>query len=148
MHARQRLHDATLRRGCDTGSPGRQCRASVGEDADKHTEEAERILADFEANDIVHRLDTPDADGRLYDVTNAAPLAASFDRPLVPFVRAAIEALEPDDPTYDLDVLSIVESILDDPRTIIRAQVRAARDAKYHEMKEPGQSLEERNAML
>jgi superfamily II RNA helicase len=121
---------------------------SVGEDVDTHLEQAGTILEAFEERAIVRRLDTPDAEGRHYDVTAAEPLAVSFDRPLVPFVRAAIDALDAEDPDYDLDALSLVESMLDDPRTIIRAQIRVARDAKYNELKQPGQSIEERNAML
>jgi hypothetical protein len=121
---------------------------SVGVDVARHGERAELILAALEEHGLARRLAAPDEHGRLYDLDRAAALAESFDRPLVPFVRAAIEALEPDEPDYDLDVLSLVESILDDPRAILRAQARAARDAKYHELNEPGQSLEERNTML
>lgn len=121
---------------------------SVGADVESHLEQAEIILADFEEHGLARRLDAPDADGRWYDLQEAEALAASFDRPLVPFVRSALETLDPDGTDYERDALSYVEAILDDPRTILRAQIRAARDAKYHEMNEPGQSLEDRNAML
>ncbi|MCA9284757.1 MAG: DUF3516 domain-containing protein [Phycisphaerales bacterium] len=121
---------------------------SVGDDVERHLEEAERILAAFEEHELVRRLDAPNEEGRLYDLSQAEALAAAFDRPLIPFVRAAIEVLEPEAPDYDLDVLSLVESMLDDPRAILRAQARVARDAKYNELRQPGQSIEERNAML
>ncbi len=121
---------------------------SVGDDVEKHREQAETILAAFEEKGIVRRLDAPDESGRMYDLSGAEGLTTSFDRPLIPFVRAAIDALDPDEPDYVLNVLSVVESMQDDPNAIIRAQTRKRRDAKYHEMNEPGQSIEDRHAML
>ena len=40
----------------------------------------------------------------------------------------ALEVLDPESDTYALDVISLVEATLDDPRQILRAQQRQARD--------------------
>ena len=76
---------------------------SVGVDVERHLEAADAILAAFEEHDLARRLDTPDETGRLYDLRGAEELAASFDRPLIPFVRAAIGGLDPEDPDYGID---------------------------------------------
>jgi hypothetical protein len=89
----------------------------------------------------------PDATGARYDLTNAAECIDSFDRPLVPFVRFAIEQIEPDDPDCDLAMLSAAESVLDDPTEVLNAQRRRLQDARRQELWQPGMSLEETGAM-
>ncbi len=121
--------------------------ASVGVRQVEHREAAERILAAFETSELVTRRAEPDATGGTYDLTNAAECIESFDRPLVPFVRFAIEQLEPSDPDCDLAMLSIAESVLDDPSEVLNAQRRRLQDARRQELWQPGMSLEETGAM-
>ena len=45
-----------------------------------------------------------------------------FSSPLMPFAIEVIATLDRDDPTYVADVVSVVESVLDDPRQILRAR--------------------------
>ncbi|MCA9291276.1 MAG: DUF3516 domain-containing protein [Phycisphaerales bacterium] len=124
---------------------------SVADRQEEHLEQAERVLADFEAKGIVRRLEAPDEHGRLYDLRGASALESSFDRPLIPFARYAIERVlareEAPAADADLDVLSVIESILDDPGAILRAQVRAERNIRFQELREPGQSIEANIAM-
>lgn len=120
---------------------------SVGSRSGEHRERAELVLKAFEEAGLVRRLERPDADGCLYDLTQAAELLESFDRPLVPFVRFAIDQLDLDFPDRDLAVLSVVESVLDDPKEVLDAQQRKAREARRNELWQPGQSMEEANAM-
>lgn len=121
--------------------------ASVGTRQAEHLEMAGKILAAFEESGLAKRREQPDENGCLYDLDAAAELIDSFDRPLVPFIRFGMEQLDPEHPDYDMDVLTIAESILDDPEEILRAQQRAAREARRRELWTPGQSMEESNAM-
>ena len=42
-----------------------------------------------------------------------------------------LELLDPESETYALDVISLVEATLEDPRQILRAQQRQERDARH-----------------
>jgi superfamily II DNA/RNA helicase len=120
---------------------------SVGEKVEEHLARAREIVEAFEAHGIVRRRAAPGSEGAWYDLSGAANLESSFDRPLVPFLNDAVGRLNPDGPLGELDALSVVESILDDPEQILRAQARAARRARYLELRSRDQSLEERMAM-
>lgn len=120
---------------------------SVGSGIAEHKAMAEKILAAFAESGLAVRLDAPNADGSRYDLTAADELLESFDRPLVPFVRFAMARLDPEDPDHDLQILTLVESILDDPQEVLEAQRRIAREIRRQELWEPGMSIEESNAM-
>ena len=56
--------------------------------------------------------------------------------------------LDPDAPTHALDVLTLVESILEDPDFVLRQQLDALKTAKMAELKMAGVKYEERIAEL
>jgi superfamily II RNA helicase len=56
--------------------------------------------------------------------------------------------LDPESPTHALDVLTLVESILEDPEFVLRQQLDALKTAKMAEMKMAGVEYEERIAEL
>ncbi len=86
-----------------------------------------------------------DADGEVNYVTTVdVPEDFALDQPLSPFLLAALELLEPEDETYALDVISLAEATLEDPRQVLRAQERAARDKAMAEMKADGIEYDER----
>lgn len=60
----------------------------------------------------------------------------------------AIAALEKESPTYALDVLTVVESILEDPDFVLRQQLEVLKRAKLAELKMAGVEYEERVAEL
>lgn len=60
----------------------------------------------------------------------------------------AVEALEKESPTYALDVLTLVESILEDPEFVLRQQLEVLKRAKLAELKMAGVEYEERVAEL
>ena len=69
------------------------------------------------------------SDGSLdYLMTLDMPDDFALDQPLSPFLLAALELLDPESETYALDVISMVEATLEDPRQVLRAQERAAKD--------------------
>lgn len=72
------------------------------------------------------------------------PESFALNQALSPFALAAVELLDPDSPTYALDVVSVVESILEDPRPLLFAQRRLARDQAMAAMKAEGLDYDQR----
>lgn len=113
--------------------------------------DAERDKEDG-ANDEVSRsiVEEGTATGRPLDgaanyfLTVDLPEDFALDQPLSPFLLAALELLDPESPTYTLDLISMVEATLEDPKQILRAQERRARDAAMNAMKAEGVDFEER----
>ena len=89
------------------------------------------------------------SDGSLdYLMTLDMPDDFALDQPLSPFLLAALELLDPESETYALDVISMVEATLEDPRQVLRAQERAAKDKAMADMKADGLDYDERMDML
>ncbi len=97
---------------------------------------------------VVERLDTPDEHGRTVRLTVELQPDFALDQPLSPFAVAALELLDPESATYALDVLSIVEATLDDPRQVLAAQRSKARGEAVAEMKQQGIEYDERMELL
>ena len=83
-----------------------------------------------------------------YWVTIELPEWFALDQPLSPFLLAALELLDPESDTYALDVISLVEATIEDPRQILVAQEKAARAKAIAEMKADGIEYEERMERL
>ena len=111
----------------------------------KHTIELYRGLRDA---GIVMQLDEPDETGRHIALSVDMPENFALTNPLSAFALATFEILDPESSTYALDVVSILESTLEDPRPLLIAQRKAARDAAIAEMKADGIEYEERMARL
>ena len=78
---------------------------------------------------------------------NRSELQAAMNRPLPTMAdvhQAALELLDPESPEYAFDLVSMVEATLEDPRQVLRAQERKARDAAMAEMKMDGVDYDER----
>ncbi|BDZ47151.1 DEAD/DEAH box helicase [Naasia aerilata] len=72
----------------------------------------------------------------------------ALNQPLSPFALAAFELLDPDAPTHALDVISVIESTLDDPRPVLSQQEFKARGEAVAAMKREGIEYEERMELL
>jgi superfamily II RNA helicase len=72
----------------------------------------------------------------------------ALNQPLSPFALAAFELLDLEAPTYSLDMISIVEATLDDPRPVLSGQQFAARGEAVAAMKREGIEFDERMALL
>ena len=79
-----------------------------------------------------------------YSLTVDLPEDFALDQPLSPFLLAALELLDPESETYTFDLISMVEATLEDPKQVLRAQERQARDAAMAAMKADGVEYEER----
>ncbi len=76
------------------------------------------------------------------------PMNFALNQPLSPFALAAFELLDPDEPTYALDMLSIVEATLDDPRPVLSQQQFKARGEAVAAMKADGIEYDQRMELL
>ncbi len=97
---------------------------------------------------VVQQLDEPDEDGRMARLTVDLQRDFALNQPLSPFALAAIELLDIESTTYALDVVSVIESTLDNPRQILMAQQHAARGEAVAEMKADGIEYDERMELL
>ncbi|MGY1643677.1 DEAD/DEAH box helicase [Geodermatophilus sp. SYSU D00703] len=114
----------------------------------RHVREAIGIGRSLLQAGIVERLPEPDADGRRYRLTVDLPPDFALYQPLSTFALAAIELLDPASETYALDVVSVIEATLDDPRQILAAQLNKARGEAVAQMKTEGIEYEERMELL
>lgn len=72
----------------------------------------------------------------------------ALNQPLAPFALAAMDLLSLDSPEHTLDVVSVVEATLDDPRPLLYAQQRAARAEAVAAMKAEGLDYDQRMEAL
>ena len=72
----------------------------------------------------------------------------ALNQPLSPFALAAIELLDRESPEYALDVVSVIEATLDDPRAILSQQEYRARGEAVAAMKAEGMDYDERMELL
>ncbi|MCY7325015.1 MAG: DUF3516 domain-containing protein [Microbacteriaceae bacterium] len=72
----------------------------------------------------------------------------ALNQPLSPFALAVFDLLEQDSPTYALDMISVLESTLDDPRPVISQQQFIARGEAVAAMKAEGIEYDQRMELL
>lgn len=72
----------------------------------------------------------------------------ALNQPLSAFALAALELFDPEAPGHALDVVSVIEATLDDPRPVLLAQQHEARGEAIGAMKAQGMEYEERMAAL
>ncbi|MCW2902542.1 MAG: box helicase domain protein [Streptosporangiaceae bacterium] len=114
----------------------------------RHISQAIAIYRSLLAGGVVEQLEEPDAEGRYARVTVDLQSDFALNQPLSMFALAAFELLDPASPSYALDVLSVVEATLDDPRQILAAQENKARGEAIAEMKADGMEYEERMELI
>jgi len=112
------------------------------------TREAIAIYRSLLAAGVVERLSTPDAEGRTVRLTVDLQDDFALNQPLSTFALAAIDLLDRESPTYALDVVSVIESTLDEPRQVLSAQQSKARGEAVAAMKAEGLDYDERMARL
>jgi superfamily II RNA helicase len=114
----------------------------------RHIRRAIAIYRALLAAGVVERLDEPDADGRRVRLTVDLQADFALNQPLSPFAVEALDLLDRESPTYALDVLSVVEATLDNPRQILAAQEYKARGEAVAQMKADGVEYDERMERL
>ncbi|WP_054814157.1 DEAD/DEAH box helicase [Nocardia arizonensis] len=114
----------------------------------RHILRAIRLYRALRDAGVVQQLPEPDAKGRRARLTVDLQRDFALDQPLSPFALAAFELLDKSSPTYTLDVVSLIESTLEDPRQLLMAQQHKARGAAIQEMKAEGIDYDERMELL
>src|SRR5690625_3524749 len=109
-----------------------------------HVRDAIRIFRSLRAAGVIEHLKTPDSFGRKVRLVHDLPPDFALNAPLSPFALAALELLDPESESYALDVLSIIEATLEDPRPLVVAQEKAAKSEAIAEMKADGWDYVER----
>ncbi len=71
----------------------------------------------------------------------------ALNQPLALFAIAALDLLDPEAPTYALDIVSVIEAVLDPPQIVFAEQQRGRGEA-IAEMKADGIEYDERMALL
>jgi hypothetical protein len=107
--------------------------------------EIERALLD---GGVVEELAEPDERGRTVRVTVDLQADFALNQPLAPFALAALDLLDPESPTWALDVVSVIESVLEDPRPVLASQTFKARGEAVARMKADGLDYDQRMAEL
>lgn len=118
-----------------------------------HVRQAIAVYRSLRAAGVVERVWEPDPQaphGRRLGVHLTADIPAEFalNQALSPFAYAALDLLDQDGPGYAHEVVSVVESTLDDPRQVLYAQEKRARGEAVAAMKADGLEYDERMALL
>ncbi|MDQ1727812.1 MAG: hypothetical protein QOK14_1857, partial [Frankiaceae bacterium] len=114
----------------------------------RHIKRAIAIVRELLAAEVIERLPTPDADGRTIRLTIDLQRDFALNQPLSPFAVAAIDLLDRESASYALDVLSVIEATLEDPRQVVSAQRFKARGEAVSAMKSEGIEYDERMELL
>jgi hypothetical protein len=119
-----------------------------------HKRRAIHVYRSLEAAGVAQRLRNADGTcegvriGSLVEEGSNEVERVRFTSPLGPFAIEAIAALEKDPIQYPLDVVSVIESIIENPMAILIAQEKQARAQEIARMKSEGVEYEERMALL
>jgi hypothetical protein len=114
----------------------------------KHIREAVGIARSLLQAGVLERLPAAEPDGRRYRLTVDLPRDFALNQPLSTFALAAIDVLDPASETYALDVVSVIEATLEEPRQILAAQLNKARGEAVAQMKADGIEYDERIELL
>ncbi len=109
---------------------------------------AVRLARSLVASEVITRLDEVDAFGRRYVLTEALPADFALNQALSHFALAVLDVLDPESPTFVLDVVSVVEATLEAPRPLLLAQRHAARGEAIAALKADGVEYDERMALI
>ncbi len=108
----------------------------------RHVRQAIRAFKALENGGVLERVDSR------VRLTVDLPANFALDQPLSTFALAALELLDPADPSYAVDVVSVLEATLDDPRQVLSAQRKKARGEAVQQMKADGIEYDERMELL
>jgi superfamily II RNA helicase len=114
----------------------------------RHIRRAIAIYRSLLAAGVLERLDEPDEQGRRIRVNVDLQQEFRLNQPLSPFVLDMLELLDHDADTYALDVLSVVESVLENPTVVLQRQLDHIKQETLTRLKADGVEYEERMRIL
>ena len=149
LHPRMEMTHAIALAEVEQGGPAWQRTHDLIDDSLQPDEQkaqlhqrADEVFATLEAAGLISH-ETIDGEEDWF-VQGEVPEGFALDQPLSPFLLAALELLDRESETYALDVISMVESTLEQPRQVLRAQEKEARGQAIAQMKADGVEYEER----
>ena len=110
----------------------------------RHVRQAVQVYRSLRQAGVVERVRREDGRGWTVRLTRDLPEDFALNQALSPFAYVALDLLDPDSPTYALDVVSVVEATLENPRQVLAAQEDAARREALAAMKAEGLDYDER----
>jgi len=114
----------------------------------RHVRQAVNVYRSLRAAGVVERVRREDRPGWTVRLTRDIPQDFALNQALSPFAYVAFDLLDAEAPTYALDVISVVEATLENPRQVVAAQENVARRDAVAAMKAEGYDYEERMALL
>ncbi|MCH9703008.1 MAG: DUF3516 domain-containing protein, partial [Actinomycetia bacterium] len=119
----------------------------------QHVREAVGIARSLLQAGVIERVSAGDdgSGGPRYRLTVDLPDDFALNQPLSTFALAAVDVLDraaTDSTTFALDVVSVIEATLEDPRQILAAQLNKARGEAVAAMKAEGIEYDERMELL
>lgn len=108
-----------------------------------HTKRGWQLFRSLLARKVVEFI-PPTAEGAYLRVNMTLQEDFSMDQALSLFLLETIPLLDPEAPDYALDLITLVESILENPDQILRKQLDKVKDAKMTEMKAQGVEYNDR----
>ncbi|MGC4114063.1 MAG: DUF3516 domain-containing protein [Myxococcales bacterium] len=114
----------------------------------RHRRKAAVLFRALRKAGIIHTERYKEGKGQFVEVDPDLQFDFSLFHTLSMFLVEAVETLDPTTETYALDLLSLVESILENPDVVLWKQVDRAKDLKMAEMKAQGMMYEDRIAEL
>ncbi|MEU4365016.1 DUF3516 domain-containing protein [Promicromonospora sp. NPDC023987] len=117
----------------------------------EHVRQAFRIYRSLRLAGVVEKVRVPDGGGGLRPSARLMvdlPRDFALNQPLSPFALAAMDLLDVESATHALDVVSVIEATLDDPRQVLMGQQNRARGEAVAAMKAEGIEYEERMELL
>src|SRR4051794_33138598 len=109
----------------------------------RHIRRAIAIARALVAGGVIERTDTG-----TYRLVEDLQLDFALNQALSPFALACLELLDREAPDYPLDVVSVIESTLEDPRQVLSAQRQKARGEAVNAMKAEGIEYDQRMELL
>ncbi|MEP6696459.1 MAG: DUF3516 domain-containing protein [Pseudonocardiales bacterium] len=113
-----------------------------------HIQHAIAVYRALLAAGVVEQLPEPDEQGRTVRLTVDLQNDFALNQPLSTFAIAATDLLDRSSPTYALDIVSIIEATLEDPRQVLSAQRFKARGEAVAALKADGLDYDERMELL
>ena len=114
----------------------------------RHIRRAIAIYRSLLAAGILEKLDHPDEYGRTIRVNLDLQAEFRLNQPLSPFVVEMLNQLDHESDTYPVDVVSVVESILEQPTVVLQRQLDHIKQLELTRLKSNGVEYEERMTRL
>lgn len=119
--------------------------------ANPHVRRLGQIYTSLRQAEVVEKLPSSVAEEKGCDrlqLVRDLPDDFALNQPLSPFALAALDLLDPDAATFALDVISVIEAVLEDPRPLLFAQLDEAKGEAVEAMKAAGIEYAERMEAL